>query len=74
MQKLWMILAILINKRPKIPKSTSILVANNGNMISTIPNAIATAPRPILISRDDLGMPDDNPMDILSILTTNNVI
>ena len=69
-----MILAILINKRPKIPKSTSILVANNGNMISTIPNAIALLLRPILISRDDLGMPDDNPMDILSILTTNNVI
>jgi len=43
-------------------------------MISTIPNAIATAPRPILISRDDLRMPDDNPMDTLSILTTNNVI
>lgn len=31
-------------------------------------------PRPILLSRDDLGMCDDNPIDTLSIPTTNYVI
>ena len=69
-----MILAIPINKRPKANKPASIPVANNGNTITTIPNAIANAPRPILLSRDDLAIRDDNPIATLSIPTTNKVI
>ena len=69
-----MILAIPINKRPKASKPTSIPVANNGKIITTIPNAIANAPKPILLSLDDLGIRDDNPIATLSIPTTNKVI
>jgi len=69
-----MILAIPTNKSPKVTNPTSIPAANNGNTITTIPNAIANTPRPILLSRDDFGRCDDNPIDTLSIPTTNNVI
>ena len=69
-----MILAIPRNKRPKATKPTSIPVAINGNAITTTPNAITNAPRPILLIRDDLGMCDDSPIATLSIPTTSNVI
>ena len=61
-----MILAIPRNKRPKATKPTSIPVAINGNAITTTPNAITNAPRPILLIRDDLGMCNDSPIATLS--------
>jgi hypothetical protein len=70
----WMILAIPRNKRPKATKPTSIPVAINGNAITTTPNAITNAPRPILLIRDDLGMCNDSPIATLSIPTTSKVI